>query len=167
MPSKPKSPAKQLRSIKRLFSFNKMRCNVRILSINSCETTSIFPTKPKLSITNLVSLNLIPTTPKLSFAKTSVQSISPRPIYHPAIINASIAMHQKHPTLLSPEELIKFNMYIRYKIDRGQPIEEELMYLPSGGVRNCLQCGHLTWCSKLFSGFPPQSYPRRFLPDVL
>ena len=136
MSSKIKSPAKKLRNLRRLFSYNKIKSSDKSLSIKK--------SLQKLSTTTLPSINLIPETPKLSTVRTSAQSVSPRLIYHPAIINASLALHQKHPSQLSPEEIDKFNMYRRYKIDQGQPIEEELMYLPSGGLRNCMQCGHLT-----------------------
>ena len=71
-------------------------------------------------------------------------SIPPKPVYHPAIINACKAMHDKHPDELNKEEVEKFNFYIRHKMNTGDPIEHNVIYLPMGGLRNCMQCGNLT-----------------------
>ena len=76
--------------------------------------------------------------------RVQTTSIPPRDIYHPAIISACKAFHGKHPSQLTPEEANKFNFYRNYKLQHGEPIEEDIVYLPSGGMKNCLQCGELT-----------------------
>ena len=78
-----------------------------------------------------------------SIQKVQSTSIPPRGIYHPAMINACIAITGKHPSQLNAEEATKFNTYREYKIQQGDPIEESIMYLPSS-MKNCLQCGELT-----------------------
>ena len=78
-----------------------------------------------------------------SIQKVQSTSIPPRGIYHPAIINACIAITGKHPSQLTAEEALKFNTYKEYKIQQGDPIEGSIIYLPSG-MKNCLQCGELT-----------------------
>ena len=82
-------------------------------------------------------LNFLAPKKILSFTKCSPISIAPRPIYHPAIINASKAMHGKHPSELTPEEVHKFNFYLRWKKEQGEPVESDIVYLPSS-MRNCL-----------------------------
>ena len=138
MSYKNKSPAKKLRSLKRIFTFIKTK---------SFSSLSISPTKPNLSITISPSFDLPPriqTKPKLSLTCVQTTSISPRAIYHPAIISACKAFHGKHPSQLTPEEANKFNFYRTYKQQHGEPIEDDIVYLPSGGMKNCLQCGELT-----------------------
>ena len=107
---------------------------------------SIEPQKPQLVITALPSYNVHPVAPKkpLSLDRVESTSIPPRTIYHPAIINACKSMHGKHPSELDPDEAHKFNFYKEYKIKNGEPIEEDLIYLPCGGLKNCLHCGQLT-----------------------
>ena len=80
---------------------------------------------------------------KLSIQKVQRTSIPPRGIYHPAIINACIAITGKHPSQLTTEEANKFNTYQEYKIQQGDPIEKSIIYMPSD-MKNCLQCGELT-----------------------
>ena len=80
---------------------------------------------------------------KFSIQKVQSTSIPPRGIYHPAIINACFAITGKHPSQLTAEEAHKFDTYKEYKIQQGDPIEESIIYLPSG-MKNCLQCGELT-----------------------
>ena len=43
--------------------------------------------------------------------RKSPTSIPPRPVFNPAIINASKAMFSKHPSQLEPVEILKFNYY--------------------------------------------------------
>ena len=116
------SPAKKLRGIKRLLTFLQNKSQVKSsdvpksLSIYQQPSISIFPSalKPKLIATFQSSMDIPPTTqekPKLQVVKTQSTSIPPRPIYHPAIINASDAMFSKHPSQLLPEEVVKFNAY--------------------------------------------------------
>ena len=53
-------------------------------------------------------------------------------------------MHGKHPSELTREEVAKFKMYQEFKLKSGEPIEHDVIYLPSGGMKPCLQCGNLT-----------------------
>ena len=81
--------------------------------------------------------------PVLSVAKCTPISIPPRQIYHPAIINACQAICDKHPSQVTKDEADKFNFYLEQKRKMGQPVESDLIYLPTS-MRNCLHCGHLT-----------------------
>ena len=53
-------------------------------------------------------------------------------------------MFKKHPDQLVTEENIKFNHYRNWKTEMGDPLESNVVYLPAGGLRTCLVCGHLT-----------------------
>ena len=93
----------------------------------ACETTpTSLPREPMLSIVNNASI-----------------SIPPREIFHHATLNASQAICGKHPSQLTPEETKKFNFYLARKCEMGQPVESDVVYLPSS-MRNCLHCGYLT-----------------------
>ena len=103
--------------------------------------------KSKLKQVPNKSSDLVKTTlPTLSFTplKNAAISIKPRKIYHPTIINACEAMFKKHPDQLVSEEIIKFNHYRNWKPEMGDPLESNVVYLPAGGLRTCLLCGHLT-----------------------
>jgi hypothetical protein len=156
------SPAKKLRGIKRLLTFLQNKSQVKSsdvpksLSIYQQPSISIFPSalKPKLIATFQSSMDIPPTTqekPKLQVVKTQSTSIPPRPIYHPAIINASDAMFSKHPSQLVPEEVVKFNAYRSRKQQIGEPLETEIIYQPIGGIRTCLHCGEITYTKHLRS----------------
>ena len=84
-----------------------------------------------------------PIKPNLSISKACSTSLPPRPIYHPAVINACKTMHGKHPSELSQKEAHTFKFYLQWKCDRGEPVETDVVHLPSG-MRDCLHCGHLT-----------------------
>ena len=81
--------------------------------------------------------------PVLSVARCPQISIPPREIYHPAVINACLAISDKHPSQVSKEEAKKFKFYLDQKRKMGQPVELDLIYLPTS-MRNCLHCGHPT-----------------------
>ena len=55
-----------------------------------------------------------------------------------------MSLHSKHPSDLTPEEVEKFKFYQQYKLQRGEPIESDVIYQPCGGARNCLHCGNPT-----------------------
>ena len=80
----------------------------------------------------------------LSNSTISTTSIPPKHIYHPAIHNACQSMFQKSPYSLSPEEIDKFKIHRKWKTENGNPFETDLVYLPSGGMRQCLHCEQLT-----------------------
>ena len=82
--------------------------------------------------------------PKLSFKRNQAVSISPRKIYHPAIHGACQAMFAKHPSNLTADEVHKFNFYKNHKMQIGEPLESEIIYLRIGGIRTCINCGELT-----------------------
>ena len=94
----------------------------------ACETVTVPPEVPKRT---------------LSTEKVATVSIPPRKVYHPAIINASKAFYDKHPSELSQEEKEKFKFYIQHKRSCGEPVETDIIYLPSS-MRNRLHCGHPT-----------------------
>ena len=79
----------------------------------------------------------------LSISRCTLTNIPPRPIYHPAIINASKAFFKKHPSELSEEEVAKFKCYLQRKKELGEPVETDVIYQPSS-PRDCLRCGHPT-----------------------
>ena len=70
----------------------------------------------------------------LSQAKQSSISIPPKPVYHLAIINACKVMHEQHPDQSDREEVEQFNFYVRHKSNTGDPIEQNVVYLPIGGL---------------------------------
>lgn len=93
----------------------------------ACQTApAVQPKKSVLTITKIASL-----------------SIPAKPVFHPAVINASQAFYQKHPSDLTREETEKFKFYLDYKRREGEPVETDIIYLPSS-MRNCLHCGHPT-----------------------
>ena len=100
---------------------------------------SILPPNPlELSTTCLSTVDIPPILkerPKLTLVRCTKTTILPRPVYHPAIINACDAMFLKHPSKLMPEEVDKFNVYKNRKIQIGEPLESEVIYLPIGGIR--------------------------------
>ena len=115
--------------------------------IVDCSTT-LTSKKPNLSYKTLESVDIpsqIHSAAKLSVVAQPSLSIPPRTIYHPAILNAVRSMHGKHPSELNTEEIAKFKLYQQYRRRNGDPpIEEEIIYLPAGGLRTCMQCGNLT-----------------------
>ena len=117
------------------------------------QVSSAIPSNPCLVSTavqaSCPSLNVacetdpFPKEPVLSIMNNAPISIPPREVYHPAIINACKAICDKHPSQLTTEEAHKFNFYLERKCEMGQPVESDLVYLPSS-MRNCLHCGYLT-----------------------
>ena len=100
--------------------------------------------KPELSCATAAKIDIPPeksTFKELSIAKQPSVSIPPRPVYPPAVLNA---MFGKHPSHMTQEEVDKFKLYQQLKIRDGDSIEEDIVYQPIGGVRTCVQCGHLT-----------------------
>ena len=144
------SPAKKLRSIKRLLTFlqNKStdsHASKKSLSISPQQHIS--PPKSNLAVTKLPSVDIPPVhqeNPQLNFKRNQAVSISPSKTYHPAIHGACQAMFAKHPSNLTPAEVHKFNFYKNHKMQIGEPLESEIIYLPIGGIRTCNNCGELT-----------------------
>ena len=156
------SPAKLLRNVKRITRFlenkpfqtphNKsqdIHDVKKSLSFTTQKPFSYSPPDPRQKLVSslLSSIDIPPVNkeqPKLDIIKSRSISIPPRPVYHPAIINACDAMFAKHPSKLDPDEVKKFKMYRTRKIQIGEPLEEEVIYLPIGGLRTCLNCRELT-----------------------
>ena len=101
---------------------------VKVLVDVACETTQPVPVPPRKI---------------LSVENVSQTDIPPRKIYHPSIINASKAFYDKHPSDLSREEREKFKFYLQHKRSCGEPVETDVVYLPTS-MRSCLHCGHPT-----------------------
>ena len=59
-------------------------------------------------------------------------------------------MFRKKPDCLTAEEVDKFNSYINWKSQSGEPIEEDIIYNPAEGNKNCLHCDMPTWRLDLF-----------------
>ena len=78
--------------------------------------------------------------PKLVIQQVQTTSIPPKPMYHPAIIRACLSMFGKKPDALDPEETAKFVNYQTWKLQKGEPIEQEMLYNPAGGNQPCLHC---------------------------
>ena len=131
MPTKHRSPAKKARSVKRLIH------HLQSKRINKNNT---------LTISHLTHINVLPAQHRflIQTQKGSQISIRPRKIYHPTIIDACNSLFKKHPDLLQPEEIIQFNKFRKYKSEVGDPLETNVVFLPIGGLRKCLICGHLT-----------------------
>ena len=74
----------------------------------------------------------------LSVQSVQKTSIPPKAIFHPPIIRASLSTFKKKPDSLTAEEVNKFNLFIKWKFEYGEPIEEDIIYNPAGGNKNCL-----------------------------
>ena len=123
-----------------------------ILTVRVNENFSYIPEKPKLSTTILDSVSIPPSMPKLSnLSVHSLQqtSIPLKQVFHPAIIWATLSMFGKKPNCLSAEEVDKFNSYMDWKIQCGERLEDDILYNPSGGNKNCLHCDLPTWCQSI------------------
>ena len=101
--------------------------------------------KPELTSVSLPPVDIPPGNgPTLSIVTQPPISIPPKKIYHPAIIKACYAITGKdHPSQLLPNEVERFKKYIKQKRDMGEPVESDLLYLPTS-MRNCVHCGHPT-----------------------
>ena len=111
------------------------------------DPSSFTPEKPKLSSIRLDPISIPPSKSRLSnLSIQSVQntSIPPKAVFHPAIIRASLSMFKKKPDSLTLEEVDKFNMFIKWKLQNGEPIEVDILYNPAGGNQNCLHCDRPT-----------------------
>ena len=98
-------------------------------------------------VSMLSSINILPNLKKMSslnIVKSQAISIPPRRVYHPAIINACIAFFAKHPSELRQDKAEKFKQHIQDKAQIGEPLESEEIYLPTGGLRTCINYRELT-----------------------
>ena len=138
------SPSKKLRSLRRLFSFQKKKSSpskTLNLSTSSQKPINIYPI-PK--IRNLVketvsNVNVMPWKKSLCLSLSqptlcSIQPSPPKPLHHPNIIEACRLLYGKHPDKLSSEEREHFSCFRQYKINNGEPIEEDFVYNPSDTI---------------------------------
>ena len=122
------SPSKKLRSLRRLFSFQKKKSSpypnpkIRNLVKETVSNVNVMPWKKSLCL----SLSQ----PTLC----SIQPSPPKPLHHPNIIEACRLLYGKHPDKLSSEEREHFSGYRQYKINNGEPIEEDFVYNPSDTI---------------------------------
>ena len=143
------SPAKRTRNMSRMIHFLKHKLQqaspkIPNLSIYNLSPISIQP-KPKqmkFSVTSIQTTSILPQPKQMKLSVMSVQSTSipPKPVYHPAIIRACLSMFDKKPDSLNTEETEKFSWYRNWKSQKGEPIEQEILYNPAGGNKNCLHC---------------------------
>ena len=68
--------------------------------------------------------------PKLSLIRNQTISIPPRPVYHPAAVNACEAIVGRHPDDLTPGEYNRFNTFRRQQKSNWRTIRRE-NYLPT------------------------------------
>ena len=170
------SPSKKLRSVKRLLSFiirkssSKSQNGQTNLQIVPQQSISIIQPIPAYQVTKLPSPELSLRSYKISklhIERVTSTTVPPRTVYHPNIISACSAMFCKHPSKLTEEEFQRFNYYKNRKINIGEPIEEDIIYLPIGGIRTCLNCGELTWTAFTLMGFSLLHIIKSFSPIVL
>ena len=117
------------------------------LIVEKLAPIDIAPIKPNLTVEKLAPTDIGPSPscpPKLTIEAQSVISISPRTVHHPAIINACYSIIGKHPSQMTASEEEKFQLFKQFKRNNGQPIEEDVVFLPIGGLRTCLNCDNLT-----------------------
>jgi hypothetical protein len=134
------SPAKKLRSLQRFYSFQKKKLAVTkpLLTIAHLKPIDINPVekKTKLVMENASRVNILPQ-PKsqhLTFSRPTLCSILPSPPgpqHHPNIVEACKMLYGKHPDQLSSEERNHFSGYRQWKMDNGEPIEEDFVYNPT------------------------------------
>ena len=123
--------------------------NVNVTAMIDNSTMTSYE-KPKLSMKNLESIDISPEEsphlpkPKLSIVTQPTFSIQPRIIYHPAVVNACFAILGKHPSTLTPAEVGQFEEYKQFKAFNNDPIEDNVVYQPIGGVRICMHCENPT-----------------------
>ena len=114
-----------------------------LLTINKLPPLNISPKMKVLSFSQSVNVDILPKPQKLSFTEVKTVSVLPKPSYHPAIIKACLSIFKKKPDKLDPDEVQKFNRYRNHKIQNGEPIEEDIIYLPTS-MKNCLHCDQPT-----------------------
>ena len=138
------SPAKKVRSLKRLLTFRIQRWNSKklpSLTKSKVEETSYTPSKPTLSIYACEPISITKIPKQLTTQCVETTTVPPRPVYHPAIIRACLSMFGKKPPDLDPYEIAKFNQYRAWKSENGEQIETDIIYNPGSGNQPCLHCG--------------------------
>ena len=112
-----KSPAKRMRSLKRLMSYIiRKLSSPKLLSISTQESISILPQHPNISI-----FETVPNIPPCKLSEESQQEVS-KPQYSPALIQACSAYYKKEKTSLSSDELKKFDVYCKWREKNRKPV---------------------------------------------
>ena len=106
------------------------------LDIAKLPSINIIPAIRTLSVkkTSQVSISSVLKTVDLSCSKPTITCILPaicQPQFHPNIVEACKMIYGKLPNELTDEENEHFNGYKQWKIDNGEPIEEDFVYNPS------------------------------------
>ena len=98
------------------------------LSVEPQESITIIPLKLNLNVTKMPSIDIPPIVHKDKLSSTRLQpiSISPRLVYHPAIVNACMAMFSKHPRNLTAEEVQMFKYYRNHKTIPTTRVDEAM-----------------------------------------
>ena len=109
--------------------------------MSKVEETSYKPSKPTLSIYACEPISITRKHKQLTIQCVETTTIPPRPVYHPAIIRASLSMFGKKPYDLDSDEIAKFNQYRAWKCQNGEQIETDIIYNPGSGNQPCLHCG--------------------------
>ena len=114
----------------------------------SDRSTMTSPIQMNLALQKISSLDIPPqnfTRPsKLTAETVAAVSIAPKLVYHPSVINACYSIIGKHPSQMTPEEVKQFDMFKQFKARNGESIENDVVFLPIGGIRTCLHCENPT-----------------------
>ena len=132
------SPAKKLRSLRRLYSFRKKKLALSTtlnLSICSFKPINIYPVQkiPNLVMENTSDVNIQQKSQHLTISQPTFCSfppLPPQPKHHPNIVEACRLMYGKHPDKLSLEERNHFRGYRQWKEENGEPIEDDFVNIP-------------------------------------
>ena len=107
------------------------------LEIARLPSINIIPAKKctlTVKKTSQISISGVLKTVNLSFSKPTLTCMLPaicQPQFHPNIIEACKLIYGKLPNELTDEENEHFNGYKQWKIENGEPIEEDFVYNPS------------------------------------
>ena len=111
------SPSSKIRSLRRLLAFAK----------------KISGLKPKLTKCSQVQIYILPECLSLAYSKPTLININPTNAtanYHPYVVEAIKLMYSKAPDELSADEWDQFQAYYQWKKEKGEPIENDIVYKP-------------------------------------
>ena len=95
--------------------------------MSKVEETSCKPSKPTLSIYTCEPISITRKPKQLTIQCVEKTTLPPKPVYHPAIIRASLSMFGKKPYELDPDEIAKFNQYRAWKCQNGKQIDTDII----------------------------------------
>ena len=136
------SVAKELRSLRRLLAHLKKKlpsAKHACLVIQSQPNIEIKPARLSKVLSHVklssISIRGVPKPRNMVISKPDIFSIppsSPKPQYHPYILEACRLMYGgKHPEQLTPQEEEYFKGFQQWKIENGEPVEEDSLYKPT------------------------------------